>query len=51
MFDPDAMDVDVAPRWTGWSRRAWNADIWVGPVPVIKTAAVAAIVWGITQWF
>ena len=50
MFDPDVMDIDVGPRWTGWTRRAWNADLWVGPVPVGKTAAMAALLGGIVAW-
>jgi len=50
MFDPDAMGVDSAPRWTGWSRRLWNADWWLGPVPVGKTLAAAGLIGGIAQW-
>jgi len=43
-------NCDIAPRWTGWSRRVWNADLWVGPVPVGKTLAVATLVGGIAAW-
>jgi len=50
MFDPDAFDFDVPPRWTGWSRRAFNADVWLGPLPLGKTLAAAALIWGIAQW-
>ena len=39
-------NCDIALRWTGWSRRAWNADIWVGPVPVGKLSLVLALVGG-----
>ena len=48
MIGPDAFDIDT--RWTGWSRRVWNADVWIGPVPLGKTLAAAALVWGIAQW-
>lgn len=50
MFDPDAFDMDITPRWTGWSRRAWNTDLWIGPVPLGKTLTLAALLGGITAW-
>ena len=41
-FDSDLSPVGLGGGWRSALRRAWNTDLWAGPVPVFKAAVTVA---------